>query len=77
MTPLHHIGDFFRDALLQIPLPAVRLLFVALQVALLIWVLTLPREATRPPDGSGGWAANLKIWAALAISVQVLVYSVL
>lgn len=77
MTPLHHVGEFFRNALLTIPLPGVRAIFVALQVALLIWVLSLPREATRPPDGSGGWAGNLKIWAALAISLQVLVYSVL
>ena len=77
MTPLHTIGEFFRNALLTIPLPAVRVLFVTLQVALLIWVLTLPKSATTPPDGSGGWAANLKIWASLAVLVQVVVYAVL
>lgn len=77
MTPLHHIGDFFRNALLMIPLPGVRMIFVGLQLALLIWVLSLPRDATTPPDGGGGWAANLKIWASLAVLVQVVVYAAL
>ncbi len=77
MTPLHHIGDFFRNALLTIPLPGVRVIFVALQLALLLWVLSLPRSAATPPDGSGGWTSNLKIWASLAVLVQVVVYSIL
>ncbi len=77
MTPLHTIGESIREALLLIPLPAVRVLFIAIQIALLIWVLRLPRSETTPPDDGGGWASNLKIWGSLALLMQVVVYAVL
>jgi len=75
MTPLHHIGQTIRDLLLTIPMPMVRTLFVLLHVALLIWLLRLPRAETTPPNGKGGWASNLKVWAALAVLVQIAIYS--
>ena len=74
MTPLHTIGNFIRELLLEVPLPAVRMLFVALPAALLIWVLTLPREATTSPDGAGRWDQNLKIGAAFALLMQIVIY---
>ncbi len=77
MTPLHHIGEFVRDALLAIPLWAVRTLFVGSLVVLLIWVLRLPRRATTPPEGAQRWDENLKGPAALAVVVQVVVYLLL
>ncbi|MFT5490955.1 MAG: hypothetical protein ACI8V5_001311, partial [Limisphaerales bacterium] len=43
---MHHIGEFFRNLTLAIPLGVVRLLFVGLLVALLIWVLRLPKSET-------------------------------
>ena len=77
MTPLHHIGEFVRDALLAIPLWAVRILFVGSLVALLVWVLRLPRTATTPPEGARRWDENLKGPAALAVVIQLLVYMLL
>lgn len=77
MTPLHVIGDFVREWMLTVPLPAVRGLFIALPAALLVWVLTLPREATTPPEGAGRWDENLKLGAGLALVVQILVYCLL
>ncbi len=75
MTPLHYIGDFFRAATVAIPLGVVRLIFVALLVALLIWVLRLPRAETTPPGGSDKPTENLKLWAGLAVGAQILIYS--
>lgn len=77
MTPLHTIGDFVRELMLQIPLSAARVLFIALLTSLLIWVLTLPREATTPPDGTGHWSENLKIGAGIALLVQIAIYCLL
>ncbi len=77
MTFLHQFGDFVREQFLQIPLSAARLLFIALPVVLLIWVLSLPREATTPEDGKGSWDENLKLGASLALVLQILIYSLL
>lgn len=77
MTPLHHIGEAIRNLALTIPLPMVRVLFVGLPVILLIWVLRLPREETTPPDNTGGWASNLKVWATLSLLFQIIVYACL
>ena len=75
MTPLHHIGQFIRDLLLTIPMPMVRVLFVLFHVALLIWLLRLPRAETRPPEDEAGWASNLKVWASLSVLIQLALYS--
>jgi hypothetical protein len=77
MTVLHTIGDFFRNQLLAIPLPAVRVLFVGTLVALLLWVLLMPKTATTPPGGARRWDENLKYGAGLALVIQILVYSFL
>jgi len=74
MTPLHHIGELFRNLSLAIPLPVVRLIFLALLVGLLIWVLRLPKTETTPPEGSGKPTEDLKLWAALALGAQILIY---
>ena len=86
MTPLHWIGQFVREWMGAIPLPVVRGLFIALPVVLLIWVLSLPREATTPPDdasisqgyppkGHARWTANLKFGASLALILQIVIYA--
>lgn len=77
MTPLHHIGEFFRNTLSLIPLPAVRVLFVASLAAVLVWVLRLPRERTEPPGGAKRWDANLKITASIALLIQIAIYTFL
>ena len=75
MSPLHTIGDFFRALLLGVPPALVRGLFVALPVVLLVWVLTLPRDQTVPPGRTVGGGENLKFWAALALLIQICIYS--
>ena len=77
MTPLHHIGDFFRELTLLIPLPAVRIVFVAIPCLLLVWVLLLPRETTTPTEPTGRFGENLKYGAALALVLQAIIYAVL
>jgi hypothetical protein len=77
VTPLHYFGEFLRQALQTIPLFAVKILFVASLVALLVWVLRLPQSATTPPGGAKRWDENLKLGAALALAIQILIYSLL
>ncbi len=77
MTPLHAIGEVVRELLLQIPLSTVRVLFLAVPILLLVWVLRLPREATTPPDGTGRWDQNLKVWASVSLVIQIVIYSLL
>ncbi|WP_417392134.1 hypothetical protein [Gimesia sp.] len=75
MTPLHHIGNFVRDLVIQIPMSAVRLLFVGTLVAVFIWVLRLPRETTTAENATH-WYQNLKVWACLALAIQIVIYSI-
>jgi hypothetical protein len=75
MTPLHAIGNFLRDLLLKVPLEAVRVVFVLLLFALWIWVLRLPRAETTPPGRESRWDENLKLWASVALVIQILIYS--
>ncbi len=77
MTLLHLIGDFIRDSFLQIPLSAVRVLFVSVPVIVLVWVLTLPREETISEEKPGRGSINLKIGAAIALGIQIMIYMVL
>lgn len=77
MTPIHRLGDFLREALSLIPLGAVRFLFVLCLVALLVWVVRLPREATTPAGGAKRWDENLKVGATIALLIQILIYSLL
>ncbi len=75
MTPLHQIGDFLRNWLLLVPLPAVRALFVVTLAIVLIWVWRLPRAATTPAGGARHWDENLKVGATAALVVQIVIYS--
>ena len=78
MSPLHQIGDAIREVLLKIPLEAVRGLFLLFFAALLIWVLTLPRAQTTPPGTERGklrLSENLKLWAAVSLVLQLLIYA--
>lgn len=75
LTPLHDFGDAIREALTAVPTSAARALFIAVLAVLLIWVLRLPRERTRPAEGEpAGWSSNLKLWAALALVIQITIY---
>jgi hypothetical protein len=60
--------------MLDVPLEVARGIFVVLMVALLVWVLALPTAQVTPPGRPARAGENLKIWAALAVGVQVLIY---
>lgn len=73
-TILHSIGDQLRELFASIPLPVVRWMFLAVPVLLLVWVLLLPRRAVAPPEGTGRWDENLRLWAAVALLLQIVIY---
>jgi len=72
---LHAIGDYVRELMLLVPLPLVRAVFLAVPVVLLIWVLRLPRAETTPESPTGRFGENLKLGAAVALLLQVVIYS--
>ena len=75
MTPLHQFGQLVRDVLATVPLPFVRALFIALLLAVFVWTLCLPKETTVPDGPSPSRPTeNLKLWAGLALLVQVAIY---
>lgn len=74
-TILHQIGEILRSTLQWIPLEVVRFLFLGLIATVLIIVLRLPKRETTPDIlGTSRWDENLKIWAALALILQLLIY---
>jgi hypothetical protein len=74
-TPLHLFGDALRELLLAVPMSVVRVLFVACLVSVLICVLRLPRSEVVPDrDGPIRWDENLKLWASVALILQILIY---
>lgn len=75
MTVLHWLGDAIRSSLMAIPLPLVRGVFVLLLCAVLVWVLLLPRDEAVPPDRPPRFGENLKLWASLALLLQILLYA--
>ena len=77
MTPLHYIGDWLRELLSIVPLSAVRVLFLLVFAGLILWVLTLPRNETTDPARKYRIMENLKLWAVLALLIQIAVYSIL
>lgn len=75
MTPLHTIGRAVRDALQAIPLAGVRAGIVLLLIALLIWVLRLPRAETTAAAGDEGRTIDLRWGAAAALLIQIAIYA--
>ena len=76
MTPLHVIGEAIRELLGSVPLGIVRVFFVAVPLAVLVWVVRLPHAETSESPESG-WLGNLKLWAAVALIIQILIYATL
>ncbi|MDX1970423.1 MAG: hypothetical protein SFV23_24855 [Planctomycetaceae bacterium] len=77
MNPLHDIGDALRGLFLAIPLSAVRVVFVAIPLVLMVWVLRLPSSQTTPTGREHRWDEDLRGWAWIALALQVLIYCVL
>ncbi|MCA9038482.1 MAG: hypothetical protein KDA91_25325 [Planctomycetaceae bacterium] len=77
MTPVHQLGEWLRQLLQAVPLPAVRALFVGSLIILLVWVLRLPTSEVSPPGGAKRWDENLKFGACLALAIQIVIYAIL
>lgn len=74
-TVLHQIGNYLRSSLQAVPLDAVRYLFLLLIATVLILILRLPTSETTPvKTGPVRWDENLKIWASLALLIQLVIY---
>ena len=76
MTPLHQIGEFFRDLLGRVPLSVAQAMFIAVPALLLVWVLFRPRRES-VPDETARWFKDLRLWAAAALVIQIAIYSLL
>ena len=70
------IGDQLRQAFAQIPLWAARGLFLAVFFALMVWIVQLPKAATTPHANSP-WHEDLRVWAWLALLIQLFAYALL
>jgi hypothetical protein len=74
MTPLHQLGSLLRDIAGALPLPLVRGLFVLTCVAVLIWVVRLPKSSARASPDSP-WSEDLRLWASIALLIQIAIYA--
>lgn len=74
--PLHWIGALLRTGFQQIPLVGARGLFIALPLLLMVWVLRLPDRETTPAGRDCHWSEDLKVWAWMALAIQVVIYCV-
>lgn len=78
MTPLHLFGDFIRELVVAVPLPIARGIFVVVLLVVFIWVLCLSPDRVSPPaEEERNWTNNLKLWAAIAIGLQIIIYLIL
>ena len=73
---LVEFGEHLRTLFLQIPLWIARGLFLGVFFMLMVWIVQMPKSATTPRADSP-WHEDLRIWAWLALIVQMLVYSLL
>lgn len=76
MTILHWIGEHLRNAFLQVPMWVARGLFLAVFFVLMVWIVQLPKSETTPSANSP-WHEDLRIWAWLALLIQLFVYAIL
>ena len=75
-TFLHQIGDAIRTAMAAVPLSLVGWVFVAIPAVLLLWVLTC--RIAPDGDNTAPRAARLiRIGAAVALALQVVIYGLL
>lgn len=74
MTFLHWIGDTLRELLEQVPLSTARWLMIGVFLLLMFWVVQLPSSEATPADRQAKWHEDLRIWAWLALMIQVVIY---
>ena len=74
-TFLHDIGDTIRNAMATVPLSLVGWAFVAIPMVLLVWVLKCPIRDDENRDSKR--VRLLRIGAALALVLQIVIYGLL
>jgi len=74
VTFLHWIGDTLRQLLEQVPLSVARWLMIGVFLLLMFWVVQLPSSAATPSERQSKWHEDLRIWAWLALMIQVVIY---
>ena len=73
---LHWIGDQLRQSFVAIPLWAAKGLFLGLLFGLMVWIVQIPKSAATP-HASAAWHEDLRLWAWLALLIQMFVYGML
>lgn len=73
---LIEIGEHLRHAFLQIPLWVARALFLGVFFGLMVWIVQLPKSATTP-RADAPWHEDLRVWAWLALVLQLAAYALL
>ncbi len=76
MTFLHWIGDALRQLFEQVPLSVAKWLLIGQFLALIFWVVQLRSSETTPQDHQSKWYEDLKIWAWLALMMQIVIYGI-
>lgn len=76
MTFLHLIGDTLRLQLERVPLSVARWLLIGVFLILMFWVVQLRSSEATPHDRQSKWYEDLRIWAWLALMMQIVIYSV-
>lgn len=74
MTFLHSIGNVLRLQLESVPLGVARWLMIGVFLVLLFWVIQVPSRRATPADRPSIWLDDLRIWAWLALMIQVVIY---
>lgn len=76
MTFLHTIGEVLRMQLESVPLGVAKWLMIGVLLLLLFWVIQVPSRKATPADRPSMWFEDLRIWAWLALMIQVVIYGV-
>jgi len=74
-TFLHWIGDTLRSQLQLVPIWGARWLFLGLLLVLMGWVVQIPGDQATPVGRRSQWYEDLRIWAWVALLMQLIVYS--
>ncbi len=76
MTFLHTIGEALRIQLEAVPLSIAKWLMIGVFLLMLFWVIQVSSRKATPADRSSIWFEDLRIWAWLALMIQVVIYGV-
>jgi len=76
MSLLDEVGNALHRTFSLIPLSVVRSVFIAVLLLTMLWVLRLPNPEITPTGRTARWDDNLKLWAWLALALQVAIYCV-